>query len=410
MPCYLIGHPLGHSFSPRLHALLGNPDYALMDLEAEEVEPFLRKGDFAGLNVTIPYKQMVMPFLDEITPRAGLAGAVNTVLRRPDGSLIGDNTDIPGFLALADRAGIGLAEKHAVILGSGGTMHTARTALRERGAASVTVVSRSGERNYGNLQALTDTQVLINATPVGMYPKDEGMPCDPAVFPRLEGVIDVVYRPLRTRLIQRAQALGLKTAPGLYMLVSQGRYAAEQFLGRPIPQDTAEKAYRTLLSEKLSIVLCGMPGSGKSAVGKAVAALSGRPFLDTDQMLEARAGMPCGEYITQKGEAAFRDAESDCVREAMRTPGAVVATGGGAVLREENRSVLRGNGMVFLLRRDLDALPMDGRPLSRSREALKAMAQSRESAYRAAADMEIWNNSTPEAAAQSIWEAFACAY
>ena len=410
MTCFLIGHPLGHSFSPRLQALLGNPDFRLMDLTEAELEPFLKKGDFTGLNVTIPYKQKVIPYLDRISDRARRANAVNTILRGPDGSLFGDNTDIPGFLAMADRAGIGLAGKNAVILGSGGTSRTASTALQMRGAARVTVVSRTGEWNYGNLYDLTDTQVLVNTTPVGMYPRADALPADPAEFPCLEGVLDVVYNPLRTRLCQKAQALGVRTAPGLYMLMSQGRHAAELFLNRGISSEAMETAYRTLLTEKRSIVLCGMPGSGKSTVGRILADRTGRKLIDTDRLIEERVGMPCGEYLKQAGEEAFRDLESECLSGACAAGGAVVATGGGAVLREKNRADMRMNGMVFLLRRDPERLPMDGRPLSRGRAAVLAMAAEREPYYLAAMDMEIDNNGLPETAADRILEAFSCAF
>ncbi|MBQ8136945.1 MAG: AAA family ATPase, partial [Clostridia bacterium] len=334
---------------------------------------------------------------------------VNTIYKH-GGKLIGDNTDILGFLAMADRAGISLTGKHAVVFGSGGTSKTARAALQLRGAASVTVVSRQGEWNYENVYTLAGTQVLVNTTPVGMYPNVSGMPVDPARFPSLEGVIDVVYNPLRTRLCQRAEELGIRCVGGLYMLLAQGRYAAEHFLDAPIADETVERAYRALLAEKRSIVLCGMPGSGKTTLASILAARSGRALIDTDQMIEQAVGMPCGAYITRFGEAAFRDRESECVRKACLVGGGIVATGGGAILREENRKDLRMNGMVFLLRRDLDRLPTDGRPLSKDLETLKQMAQAREASYFAAMDMEIDNNGDPEAAADQIMEAFACAY
>lgn len=408
MTCYLIGHPLAHSFSPRLHALLGNADYRLLDLEETEVGSFVRGGEYTGLNVTIPYKETVIPYLDELTDRAKAIGAVNTIYRQR-GNLIGDNTDILGFLAMADRAGIALSGQNAIVLGSGGTSKMAQAALKMRGAKSVTVVSRRGEWNYDNVYALKETQLIVNTTPVGMHPNVDSMPVDPARFPRLEGVIDVVYNPLRTRLCQRAQALGVRCTGGLYMLIAQGRYAAERFLDAPIAEETVENAYRTLLTEKRSIVLCGMPGSGKTTVASILASRTGRPLLDTDQMIEETVGMSCGEYITRFGEEAFRDRESECVRRACLM-GGVIATGGGAVLREENRKDLRMNGMVFLLRRALDSLPTDGRPLSRDLETLRRMAREREEKYLAAMDAEIDNNGGAESAADQIMEAFACAY
>ncbi len=408
---YLIGHPLGHSFSPRLHQLFGNDRYALMDLAADEVGPFLESRSFAGLNVTIPYKQAVLPYLAEVSPRAQAIGAINTVKKRPDGSLYGDNTDVLGFLALADRAGVAFEGKNVVILGTGGTSLTARYAVRSRNAKKVTLVSRSGPVTYRDLYDLADTQVLINTTPVGMHPNAEALVCDPARFPALTGVLDVIYNPLRTRLVQKAQQLGLPAAGGLSMLFGQGRAAAEQFSLRRFSDAETDRAYAVLLSEKLNIVLCGMPGCGKTSVGQRLSRLSGRPLVDTDALVAEKAGMPIPEIFERYGEERFRDLEEECIRECARLPGCILSTGGGCVKRESNRMNLRMNGRVYRLLRPLDALDTRGRPLSRGGlPALKALEEERTPLYRACADREIDNSGTVEAAAVQILEDMKCAF
>ncbi len=407
---YLIGHPLGHSFSPALHRLFGNGDYHLKDLREEEVGPFLTEGQFEGLNVTIPYKQTVIPYMAELSPRAAAIGAVNTVRRRPDGSLYGDNTDAAGFLALADRAGISFGGKHVVILGSGGTSRTACYAVRSRGAASVTVVSRRGPVDYTSLYGLKDTRILINTTPVGMHPREDALPADPGRFPRLEGVLDVVYNPLRTRLVQTARAAGIPAAGGLYMLMAQGSAANALFTGRERTEAEDERVFAALTRQKENVVLCGMPGSGKSTIGKRLAEEMGLAFTDTDERIAEKAGMTIMDIFASLGEAAFRDMESGVLRECAASPGQVISTGGGAVLREENRFRMRMNGRVYLIRRPLRSLDTSGRPLSRGREALERMERERAPLYALAADRTVDNLTSPDDAVRKIMEDLKCVY
>ena len=405
---YLIGHPLGHSFSPSLHRLFGNDRYGLMDLEEDQVGPFLEKREFDGLNVTIPYKRTVIPYLSELSPRAEAIGAVNTVRKRPDGSLYGDNTDAAGFLALADRAGVSFSGRRVVILGSGGASRTAVWAARERGAAKVTVVSRSGPVDYGALYSLDDTEVLVNATPVGMYPSEDALPADPARFPALKGALDLVYNPLRTRFVQAARSLGVPAAGGLYMLAAQGGAANAVFTGREEDPEELERVFAALARQKENVVLCGMPGSGKSTIGKMLAEKLSMPYIDTDEKIVEKAGMPIPEIFSSRGENAFRDLESAVIRECARLSGHVISTGGGAVLREENRFRMRMNGRVFLIRRPVDALATFGRPLSRDTAALKAMEKARAPLYALAADRTADNLTSPDDAVRTILEDLQC--
>ena len=408
---YLLGHPLGHSFSPRLHQLLGNSRYSLLDLTEKEVGPFLESRAFAGLNVTIPYKRTVMPYLKEISPLAREVGSVNTILKRADGSLYGDNTDVAGFLALADRAGISLEGKNVVILGTGGTSLTAQYACRIRGASKITLVSRKGPVTYRDLYTLKDTQVLVNTTPVGMYPRTDETLCDPKRFPCLTGVLDVIYNPLRTRLVQHAQALGIPAAGGLYMLFGQGLAASALFTGRRLSPEETRAAYSALLTEKTNIVLCGMPGSGKTSVGTVLARLTGRPLIDTDALVTEKAGMPIPRIFETLGEERFRKMEAEVIRECALVPGCILSTGGGCVKREENRLNLRMNGRVYRIRRPLEALDTRGRPLSAGGlTALRALEEERDPLYRACADTEIDNSGSVDAAAAQITEDMKCAF
>ena len=405
---YLIGHPLGHSFSPSLHRLFGNDRYSLKDLEEDEVGPFLKSREFDGLNVTIPYKRTVIPYLAELSPRAEAIGAVNTVKKQPDGSLYGDNTDAAGFLALADRAGVSFAGRHVVVLGSGGASRTAVWAAKSRGAASVTVVSRSGPVDYGVLYSLTDTEVLVNATPVGMYPSEDAMPADPARFPALKGALDLVYNPLRTLFVQAARSLGVPAAGGLYMLAAQGSAANAVFTDREEDTGELERVFSALTRQKENLVLCGMPGSGKSTIGKMLAEKLSMPYIDTDEKIVEKAGMPIPEIFSRRGEKAFRDLEADVIREAARRSGQVISTGGGAVLREENRLRMRMNGRVFLIRRPAEALATAGRPLSRDLAALRAMEKERAPLYALAADAAMDNLTSPDDAVRAILEDLKC--
>lgn len=403
----LIGEKLGHSYSVPIHAQLGDYDYRLYERTEAAFIDLLRRRAFKGLNVTIPYKQLALKLCDALSDTAREVGSVNTVLRRADGSLYGHNTDIGGFIALSRRAGVAIEGKKAAILGSGGTSLTARAACRRLGAREIVVVSRRGPVDYGALyRDHADIEVLINTTPVGMYPKNGEKAVDIERLPCLTGVLDVIYNPDKTALILDAEARGLPCAGGLYMLVGQAREAAELFTGASIPESETARIYRLLRGESLNLVLIGMPGSGKSCVGRALAGSMDRPFIDCDREIERRAGRSIPQIFADSGEAAFRALEAQVIAEVGREKGAVIATGGGAILREDNVRNLRQNGVVLLLKRDLDALPMDGRPLSKSKEALQAMWEARGPKYLAAADAAIDNNAAPEDAVRAAKEAF----
>ena len=386
----LLGERLGHSFSPQIHRDLAGYDYQLLPTPPEAVEDLFARRAFQGLNVTIPYKRTVMPLCDEIDPRAAAIGAVNTVVNR-NGRLTGYNTDIDGFLYMARRAGVDMAGKKVVILGSGGTSRTARAAAGELGAREIVTVSRRGEDNYQNLSRHADAQVLVNTTPVGMYPNWGQSPVSLESFPALEGVLDVVYNPLRTALLLQAEERGLPRSCGLPMLVAQAKRAAELFTGQNIDDSRAEAVLHGLREQLTSIVLIGMPGCGKTTVGRALAGKLGRTFVDLDEEIVRRAGMSIPEIFAREGEAGFRERESALVREFGERTGLVVSTGGGVVTRRENYIPLKQNGLLLHLRRDPAALPTDGRPLSQA-TAPEELWRRRAPLYAAFADGEIDNN------------------
>ena len=388
----LLGERLGHSFSPQIHRDLAGYDYQLLPTPPEAVEDLFARRAFQGLNVTIPYKRTVMPLCDEIDPRAAAIGAVNTVVNR-NGRLTGYNTDIDGFLYMARRAGVDMAGKKVVILGSGGTSRTARAAAGELGAREIITVSRRGEDNYQNLSRHADAQVLVNTTPVGMYPNWGQSPVSLESFPALEGVLDVVYNPLRTALLLQAEERGLPCSCGLPMLVAQAKRAAELFTGQNIDDSRTEAVLHGLREQLTSIVLIGMPGCGKTTVGRALAEKLGRTFVDLDEEIVRRAGTSIPEIFAREGEAGFRERESALVREFGERTGLVVSTGGGVVTRRENYIPLKQNGLLLHLRRDPAALPTDGRPLSQA-TAPEELWRRRAPLYAAFADGEIDNNGT----------------
>lgn len=404
MNCGLLGRKLGHSYSPQIHAALGNYSYHLFEKEPEEVECFLKSGDFAGLNVTVPYKKTVIPFLDELSPRAQTLGAVNTIVRR-NGRLIGHNTDYAGFAAMVKKSGIDPAGKKALVLGSGGASNTAVAVLKEFGA-QVIVISRSGENNYDNLEKHSDAALIVNATPVGMYPNVEASPIQLDVFPHLEGVLDVIYNPARTALLLDAEARGLKTENGLYMLVAQAKESAEWFTDSKISDSCVDRIFRSLRCQMENIILIGMPGSGKSTVGKLIAQQLGKEFVDADAALEAAAGRAIADIIPTDGEAYFRQLETQTLADLGAHSGLVIATGGGCVTQEQNYRLLHRNGSIFRIVRSLDRLPTQGRPLSQAGK-LAQMAQVREPMYCRFADFTVDNNGSAADTARQIiilWE------
>ena len=399
---YLIGEHLSHSFSPQVHAMLGNPDYSLKELAPEEVGAFVKYGDYVGMNVTIPYKQTVIPYLDALTPAAEKLGAVNTITRRADGTLLGDNTDYFGFSYGLESAGITLAGKRVLILGSGGASKTAIAVARDAGAAEIVIVSRTGEVNYDNVYDLHgDAQVIVNCTPVGMYPKSGTSPVDLAKFPCLCGVADMIYNPARTVFLAQAEQLGLPRTNGLSMLVSQAAAGHERFTGTPVNTAQIDQIVRSFAAESANIVLIGMPGCGKSTVGASLAALTGKTFMDTDALIVQKAGKSIPEIFADDGEDAFRAIEHQVVCEVGMGHGQIIATGGGVVTRSENLYPLRQNATVVWLQRPLEELPINGRPLSQASK-LADMYRVRESLYRVFSDIQMQNNGTPEEVAARI--------
>lgn len=399
MKCGLLGRKLGHSYSPQIHALLGNYSYQLFEKEPEEIGDFLKNGDFTGLNVTIPYKKEVIPFLDELSPAAARLGAVNTIVRR-DGKLIGHNTDYFGFRRLVQESGLQVAGKKVLVLGSGGASSTAVAVLQELGA-KVTVISRSGENNYENLDRHADAAVIANTTPVGMYPNTGKSALSLEGFPRLEGVLDAVYNPARTQILLDAERRGLAAVNGLWMLVAQAKESAEWFTGEEIPDSRIAKIHHTLRLQMENIILIGMPGCGKTAVGQQIAQKLGKKFVDADESLEARVCRKITDIIPNDGEAAFREMESETLAELGKQSGLVIATGGGCVTQPQNYPLLHQNGTIFWLKRELDRLPTDGRPLSQKR-TLGQMYEARMPLYLRFADAAISNDGSIAETASAI--------
>ena len=403
MRCGLLGKTLGHSYSPQIHAQLGDYSYELFEKQPEELENFLRHGEFDALNVTIPYKKAVLPYCAVLSDAVKAIGSANTLVRQPDGTLFADNTDAFGFSCIADECGVDIAGKKALVFGSGGASVTAQYVLKTRGAREVLVISRSGEHNYENLDKNADAEILVNTTPLGMYPNNGASPADLTRFPHCEAVLDVVYNPARTALLLQAEALGIPHAGGLLMLVAQAKRASELFTGSAIADTRIGEIYRTLAVQMQNIVLVGMPGCGKSSIGTLLAEKLDRPFLDADTEIEQAAGMPIPDFFRLHGEDAFRDLESRVLAELGKRSGAVIATGGGAVLREENYAALHQNSTIVWLTRDLARLPIDGRPVSQA-TSLDALFAARKARYERFADHIIDNNGAPDDTVRAILE------
>ena len=395
MECGLIGRKLGHSFSPKIHSLLGNYPYRLIPLEPEEVGDFLQKGEFHGLNVTIPYKKTVMAYCAELTPAARRIGIVNTILRRPDGTLLGDNTDYDGFLYLLKSAGAQVEGRKALVLGSGGASLTVRSVLSELGAREVITISRSGENNYQNLDRHADAQIIVNATPVGMYPNNGASPVDLDQFPACQGVFDLIYNPSKTRLLLQAQRRGLIWGNGLGMLVAQAKAASERFQGKKLPDELVADITAKLERETKNILLIGMPGCGKTTVGQALGQRLGRPLADVDEKIIQEAGCTIPQIFAREGEEGFRVREHRALSEIAKQSGLIISAGGGIVTRPENRDPMEENSVVVWLRRDLNKLPIDGRPVSQSMP-LEELYRRRAPLYEGLAQVAVDNNGTVE--------------
>ena len=386
----LLGRKLGHSYSPQIHALMGSYSYKLFEKEPEEVADFVRNGDFTGINVTIPYKKDVIPCMDELSPMAKRMGAVNTIVRRADGTLFGHNTDYFGFSSMVQRSGLSVSGKKVLVLGSGGASNTAVKVLEDM-QAKVIIVSRSGVNNYQNLHLHKDASVIVNTTPVGMYPNTGVSPVELKDFPKLEGVLDMIYNPARTQLLLDAEELGLPHENGLWMLVAQAKEAAEYFGGKPLSDDIIETVYNTLSAQMQNIVLIGMPGCGKSTVGSALAETLHRTFVDADAEIVKLAGKPIPQIFAEEGEEAFRAYETQVLSDLGKKSCLVIATGGGCVTKPRNYPLLHQNSRIVWLKRKLDRLPTEGRPLSQSGKLIQ-MYEVRRPLYESFADCIVDNN------------------
>lgn len=395
----LLGKKLGHSYSPQIHSHLGDYPYDLFEKSPEELDDFLKNGDFDGLNVTIPYKKTVIPYCESLSPIAQRLGSVNTLIRRNDGKLVGHNTDYFGFKTMLLKSGVPVKDRLVVVLGAGGASNTVVAVLEEMDAI-IHVISHK-ENTPETLSRNGDAVLLVNATPVGMYPNNGETPIDLGYFPKLEGVLDLIYNPARTRLLLDAEERGLVAVNGLEMLVAQAKESAEWFIHRAIPDGEIDRIYVELRNQMENIVLIGMPGSGKTTIGAKIAELSGRQHVDADTYLVEKAGRPISDIFAKDGEDAFRRLETEVLQELGKRSGLVISTGGGCVTRPENYSLIHQNGTIFRIRRDLELLPIEGRPLMQN-TAKTDMFRVRDPLYNQFADYQIDNSTTPEAAAAEI--------
>lgn len=401
----LLGRKLGHSYSVPIHKALGNDNYRLFELEPDELQEFMSRGDIGGLNVTIPYKRDVIKYCDEVSPEAMDVGSVNTIVRKDDGRLYAYNTDVYGFEYMARHANILFTKKKVVVLGSGGAYLAVRAAAKYMGAEEIICISRSGENNYDNIARHADAQIIVNATPVGMYPKNGESPVDLKSFPHCEGVLDLIYNPRRTALLMQAEGLGIPCAGGLSMLVAQAKAAEEYFFDTKIDDGIIAKITSELRRESENIILIGMPGCGKTSIGEALSSITGRESIDTDALVEARAGISIPEIFKRFGEAEFRRMEREAVADAGRCGGKIIMTGGGVVKDMRNYAPLSQNGRIYHIIRDINELERDGRPLSQGAD-LSKMYEERLPLYMNFRDTYINNDSTPKGAAEKIWRDF----
>lgn len=402
----LIGKHLPHSFSKIIHEKIASYTYDLHELRPDEVDAFMRKADFRGINVTIPYKQTVIPYLDEISDQARSIGAVNTIVNR-DGKLYGYNTDYFGMRDLLRLNGTDPAGKKVLILGTGGTSKTAYAVVSDMGAAKVHRVSRTGKEGaltYAEAcREHADADIIINTTPCGMYPAIDDKPIDIGCFPNLCGLIDAIYNPLRTALVLDAQNRGIPAQGGLYMLVVQAVYACELFTGTKIDSAVTDRVYREILNSKRNIVLTGMSLAGKTTLGTLLSRKLDRKLADTDDMIVFREQREITDIFATDGEPYFRDTESAMVRELALQNDMIISTGGGVILREENVNALKKNGFIIFLDRPVDQLmPADNRPLANTKEKVAALLEKRYPIYRSTCDAFIPNDTTPEDGVEKI--------
>ncbi len=408
----VIGEYLTHSFSKEIHNLITDYTYEIREIPKPELGLFMEQRPFRAINVTIPYKQDVIPYLSYISPQAKAIHAVNTIVNK-NGDLYGYNTDYFGLSQLIQKIGLSLKGKKVLILGTGGTSLTARLIAKDSQAKEVYRVSRTPKEtdNISYEQATTqhnDCQVIINTTPCGMFPKLEGIPVDLKLFPNLEGVVDAIYNPLRSGLVLKAKELNLPAEGGLYMLVAQAVQAVEHFLNTPIDKTIIHKVFQQLVLQKENIVLVGMPGCGKTTIGKRLANMLNRPFVDMDDEITKEIGCSISEYFEKHGEQAFRDVETKIAKEIIAPlNGAVIATGGGAILRNENVNALRANGKLYFIDRPLEQLVATGdRPTANNFEKMKQRYEERYHRYCHVCDVHIHSQGVAQKVADEIAKDF----
>ena len=398
----LIGHKLSHSFSPEIHSYLADYEYKLYEMEEEDVGAFLKSCPLDAFNVTIPYKKTVMPYLDFISDTAKRIGSVNTIVKKPDG-LYGYNTDYYGFSYMVEKSGIDIENKKVLILGSGGASLTVNAVLSDMGAKEIIVISRTGENNYENLSLHADADVIVNTTPVGMYPVNGISPVDLDLFTRLSGVLDLIYNPSDTKLLFDAKAKGIPCINGLYMLSAQAKKACELFLDTEIKENPTDRIVKNIEAQLKNVVLIGMPGCGKSTAGALLSERLSRKFVDTDELIVKASDMPIPEIFSLYGEEEFRKREHEAAKDAGRLSGAVIATGGGIVTRAENLYPLKQNSFVVWLKRDISRLPLEGRPISQQNN-LSGLYTKRAPLYEKFADITVEVSENPEETVNVIIE------
>lgn len=403
LKCGLLGRKLGHSYSPQIHSMLADYEYKLYEKEPEELDAFLKEGSFDGLNVTIPYKKSVIPYCDELSETARKIGSVNTLVRRSDGTLYGDNTDAYGFEALIEHSGISVADKKCLVLGTGGAAVTVCAVLESLGAKEVLTISRSGENNYNNLSKHADADIIVNATPVGMYPNNGEKPLDLSIFKGCSGVLDVVYNPARTAILLQAEELGIPNACGLYMLVAQAKKSSEDFTGSSIPDSEISRIESVLRNQMQNIVIIGMPGAGKTTISNALGEALSRRVIDTDVEIVARANMEIPEIFEKYGEDYFRQLETEVIRDVGKLGGVIISTGGGVITRIENYPLLHQNSTIVWIQRDIESLVKNGRPISMSTD-LNTLYMIRRPFYEGFADIAINNDGKVSETVSAILE------
>lgn len=399
----LLGEKLGHSYSPQIHAMLGDYEYSLFEVERENLPDFIKHGEWQGLNVTIPYKKEVMPYLDVISDNAEKIGSVNTIKRCSDGTLLGDNTDYDGFMYLVKNSKIEIGGKKVLVLGTGGASLAIKAVLHDLGAGKITDISRSGENNYDNIKKHADADIIVNTTPVGMYPNNLVSPVKLEDFTHLEAVFDIIYNPQKTKLVLDAERLGIPAFSGLLMLVAQAKKSSEIWFQSSIPDTKTQEIFNTLSFGMKNLVLIGMPGCGKSSIGKKLSEDLSRELIDTDIVITHTENKAIPDIFKEVGEEGFRKIETEILKSECKKSGKIIATGGGIVTRPENYYPVRQNSVTVFINREISVLPKDGRPLSQQND-LSEMFKTRLPLYRQFCDFEVDGNGTVREVTERIKE------